>query len=91
MGHMLGVDLGVPRLKKIAWVLFVVLFVSLSGCSFVTGSQRAAQHVRTLTAHHTTAPTCLLHAMQVLYLVLVQFLDSRGGEMQPPPPEAFGL
>lgn len=27
----------------------------------------------------------------VLYLVLVQFLDSRGGDMQPPPPEAFGL
>ncbi len=39
-----------------------------------------------------TYPSTLhLLAPQVLYLVLVQFMDSRGGELQPPPPEAFGL
>lgn len=25
------------------------------------------------------------------YLALVYLMDSRGGQMQPPPPEAFGL
>lgn len=29
--------------------------------------------------------------MQVLYLLLVQLLDSRGNQLLPPPPEAFGL
>ncbi len=33
----------------------------------------------------------LIDIPQVLYLVVVQLLDSRGGELQPPPPEAFGL
>ena len=28
-------------------------------------------------------------AMQVLYLVLVQLLDTRGNQLEPPPPEAF--
>lgn len=28
-------------------------------------------------------------AAQILYLMLVQFMDSRGGELLPPPPEAF--
>ncbi|KAK9805277.1 hypothetical protein WJX72_010468 [[Myrmecia] bisecta] len=27
----------------------------------------------------------------VVYLVLVQILDSRGSDLKPPPPEAFGL
>ena len=27
--------------------------------------------------------------MQVLYLVLVQLLDTRGNQLEPPPPEAF--
>lgn len=27
----------------------------------------------------------------VLYLLLVQLLDSRGNQLLPPPPEAFGL
>ncbi len=42
--------------------------------------------------HATPCTVLIIHAArQVLYLVLVQLLDSRGGELQPPPPEAFGL
>ena len=29
--------------------------------------------------------------VQVLYLVLIQLLDTRGTQLEPPPPEAFGL
>lgn len=30
-------------------------------------------------------------ALQVAYLALVQLMDSRGDQLMPPPPEAFGL
>ena len=63
---------------------------SVTQCMVWAFRQHSLGHHRSST-HLSPAASSLPYAMQVLYLVLVQFLDSRGGEMQPPPPEAFGL
>jgi hypothetical protein len=38
-----------------------------------------------------TLTTLLSSPSQIAYLVLVSALNNRGGELLPPPPEAFGL
>ena len=49
-------------------------------------SPLAARPSPCLAAHHTPP---VLSPTQVIYLGLVQVLDFRGGELLPPPPEAY--
>ncbi len=51
-------------------------------------SNRSAEHVLRC-GNCKSGVDFLLSVLQVLYLVLVQLMDTRGNQLEPPPPEAF--